>query len=958
MYNGFLPTYTNWHFHSERLNVKEASVLEEPQQDNSLNEDFTTDLLNDVFPNLAPNFDDEAGPSNHAPNAEENVDQAPISDERRVFDELSSDAHEELYEGCTSFSKLSFMLKLYHIKCITKISDKGMSMIIDLLNEAFKHAKFPASLHDLKKTVRKLGLQYESIHACPNDCMLFWGEDSGRETCKICETSRWKMKGNEAENEEVSEKKKKNKKQAAKVLRYFPLKPRLQRLFMSSKTVESMKWHALAENKDGKLRHPRDGQAWKTFDQKFPVFASDARNVRLGLATDGFNPYGAMSTNYSIWPVLLFPYNLPPWMAMKHSSMILSMIIPGKQMPGNDLDVYLQPLIKELKELWATGVQTIDASTKKTFCMLAALMWTISDFPGLGNLSGWNTYTDLACPSCNYDSAQLRLHHGKKNCFMGHRRFLQPDHKFRYDKKHFDGKEELRLPPVTPSGSTIMEQQESVDVVLGKNADGTKKKRDEGTQWRKKSIFFELPYWKHSLLRHNLDVMHIEKNVFDNVVFTLLGEKRRSKDNLNARKDLHYLGIRSELWPDANGKYLPASFKLTNQEKDIFLSILKSARIPDGYSSNISKCIDVKQRKILGLKSHDSHVIMGHLLPIALRSVLSPDVTSVIAELCHFFRDICSKVIDVSELLSLQKRIVLVLCHLEMLFPPSFFTVMVHLIVHLTEEVKFGGPVQFRWMYPVERKFKDELSRANMRGRKRRHPLNIDREVHLHFEKWLRQKVERNEIANDDIRLIANGPSDKVLKFSSYNINGYKYRTLERDGDLKTQNCGVYISAETISYASSRDTNPRAGDVPYYGKLIDIIQLNYYDKFRVILFKCKWADTRDNRGYKRDIFGHHMVNFSRTIHSGAYEEDEPFVLASQAKMVYYVEDPSESGWSIGVHITPRDLYEMGESDVSDDPPENIDINDSIVNDRLLLSDEIPNFRLVRDTMEDDDDDDV
>ncbi|CAL9234078.1 unnamed protein product, partial [Arabidopsis halleri] len=93
----------------------------------------------------------------------------------------------------------------------------------------------------------------------------------------------------------------------------------------------------------------------------------------------------------------------------------------------------------------------------------------------------------------------------------------------------------------------------------------------------------------------------------------------------------------------------------------------------------------------------------GHLLPIAIRSVLSPNVTSTITELCHFFRNICSKVIDISELDKLQEKIILTLCHLEMLFPPSFFTVMVHLTVHLTEEVKLGGPVQFRWMYPVER---------------------------------------------------------------------------------------------------------------------------------------------------------------------------------------------------------------------------------------------------------------
>ncbi|CAA7015122.1 unnamed protein product [Microthlaspi erraticum] len=255
---------------------------------------------------------------------------------------------------------------------------------------------------------------------------------------------------------------------------------------------------------------------------------------------------------------MLFPYNLPPWMVMKQSSMILSMIIPGKQMPGNDIDVYLQPLIKELKELWDDGVPTFDASTKEMFCMRAALMWTLSDFPGLGNLSGWNIHTGLACPSCNYDAAEFRLQHGKKNCFMGHRRFLPEDHIYRFDREHFDGKEEFRNPPVTPTGSVILQQQESV----------------ETTKTGPRTIL-------------------MQEEIFRRWVYAL------------------------KLWPDVNERYLPASFKLTVSEKDTFLSELKGARLPDGFSSNFSRCIDLRQRRIHGLKSHDCHVIAGSGLPLS-----------------------------------------------------------------------------------------------------------------------------------------------------------------------------------------------------------------------------------------------------------------------------------------------------------------------------------------------------
>ena len=81
---------------------------------------------------------------------------------------------------------------------------------------------------------------------------------------------------------------------------------------MSSKTCESMRWHYDGRTDDGLLRHHADCEAWKSFDQKFPSFARDPRNVRLGLASDGFNPFKIMSTSYSTWPVLLVPYNLPP----------------------------------------------------------------------------------------------------------------------------------------------------------------------------------------------------------------------------------------------------------------------------------------------------------------------------------------------------------------------------------------------------------------------------------------------------------------------------------------------------------------------------------------------------------------------------------------------------------------------------------------------------------------------
>lgn len=163
-----------------------------------------------------------------------------------------------------------------------------------------------------------------------------------------------------------------------------------------------------------------------------------------------------MSTSYSTWPVILIPYNLPPWMCMKRSSFILSLLIPGSKSPSNDIDVYLQPLIEELKELWDVKVKTYDISTKENFQMHAALMWTINDFPAYGDLSGWNTQGALACPSCNYNTRSRWLKYGGKYCFMGHRRFLDKNHRFCKDRTSFDGTQEMDPAPSMPTDNDIM----------------------------------------------------------------------------------------------------------------------------------------------------------------------------------------------------------------------------------------------------------------------------------------------------------------------------------------------------------------------------------------------------------------------------------------------------------------------------------------------------------------------
>ncbi|GKF90088.1 retrovirus-related pol polyprotein from transposon 17.6, partial [Tanacetum coccineum] len=74
------------------------------------------------------------------------------------------------------------------------------------------------------------------------------------------------------------------------------------------------------------MQHPVDGGAWKKFDMKYPDFTKEPRNVRLGLCADGFNPFGNLSQTYSMWPVILTTYNLPPWLCMKESNFMLTLL--------------------------------------------------------------------------------------------------------------------------------------------------------------------------------------------------------------------------------------------------------------------------------------------------------------------------------------------------------------------------------------------------------------------------------------------------------------------------------------------------------------------------------------------------------------------------------------------------------------------------------------------------------
>ncbi|XP_050941586.1 uncharacterized protein LOC127149757 [Cucumis melo] len=454
-------------------------------------------------------------------------------------------------------------------------------------------------MYEAKKTLTALGLSYQKIDACPNDCCLYRKDLADISRCPKCNISRWKTSKNS--NEEI-------KGVAAKQLWYFPIVLRFLRMFKISEYAKHLCWHANDRKVDGVLRHPADTPSWRLVDHLWPDFGSEPRNLRLGLSTDGINPYGDLSTKYSCWPVIATIYNLPPWLCMRRKYLMLTMLISGPKQPGYDINVYLAPLIDDLKLMWEEGVQCFDAHRNERFTLRAVLLWTINDFPAYGNLCGCSVKGYKACPICGEETSSIRLPHGKKNAYMGHRKYLPRHHPYRRQKKAFDGNHEHGTPPLPLSGETIYNRLKDKTFPCGKRSTRRLNEDISNDYWKRISAFYELTYWKKLHVRHCLDVMHIEKNVLMNIIGTLLDIPGKSKDGLSARLDLVEMNIRPELAPMSDGSrtyILAACYTLSREEKVSICRTLSDLKAPEGYSSNFRSLVSLENLTLSGLKSHD-----------------------------------------------------------------------------------------------------------------------------------------------------------------------------------------------------------------------------------------------------------------------------------------------------------------------------------------------------------------
>lgn len=128
--------------------------------------------------------------------------------------------------------------------------------------------------------------------------------------------------------------------------------------------------------------------------------------------------------------------------------------------------------------------------------------------------------------------------------------------------------------------------------------------------------------------------------------------------------------------------------------------------MPNGYSSNIERCVGAKTGKFHGMKSHNFHVFMEWLLPIAFSS-LSNHVLNPLKKVSQIFKDICSSTLRVNDIIKLDQNIPIILCNFEQVFLLGFFGSIENLPIHIEYEAFHGGPVWYQWMYPFERFIND-----------------------------------------------------------------------------------------------------------------------------------------------------------------------------------------------------------------------------------------------------------
>ncbi|GKC56563.1 hypothetical protein Tco_1084161, partial [Tanacetum coccineum] len=192
--------------------------------------------------------------------------------------------------------------------------------------------------------------------------------------------------------------------------------------------------------------------------------------------------------------------------------------------------------------------------------------------------------------------------------------------------------------------------------------------------------------------------MHIEKNALEALLNTLL-QNDKSKDTLKARQNLETLRVQKELWlvkkPNRKFKKPYPKYSFTPENEKLFCKFIKGVRLPDGFGSNFKQKVTADDNNITGLKSHDCHIMMHRLLPYGVQRYLPQNIAAPIIELCLFFKQLCARSLMQRDMAKAKKQLISMMINLEQIFPPDFFDIMIHLVIHFPDEAIQGGPLRY-----------------------------------------------------------------------------------------------------------------------------------------------------------------------------------------------------------------------------------------------------------------------
>ncbi|KAK1661855.1 hypothetical protein QYE76_050014 [Lolium multiflorum] len=394
----------------------------------------------------------------------------------------------------TEVTQLDAIARLMALKCHRNLCRDGFDELLVIVGSLLpKGHLLPQNFYYSTKLLSDLKMSSQQIHACPKGCMLFREEHADTNYCIKCNSSRY------FEVDRNGDGQKRQTTVAKNILRYLPVLPRIQRLFMTEDTAQQMRWAVEGNRYTDKMIHPSDGTAWKNFVKKFPLKAGDPRSVAVAISTDGFNPY-------------------------------------GPKYPGKNMNVYLEPLVDDLVRGWeGRGIRTYDASKKEYFDMYVWYHTSLHDLPARALFCGWCTHGKWPCPQCRQAVTFFWLNKGGKySCFDEARQFLERRHAYRSDVKSFKKGRVVRGPkPIPKTGTEIKAELDA----LKPSPDGNGfLGYGETHQWTHKPCLWKLPYFEFLELPHNIDVMHTEKNISEAIWSTIV-DTEKTKDNIKARID-------------------------------------------------------------------------------------------------------------------------------------------------------------------------------------------------------------------------------------------------------------------------------------------------------------------------------------------------------------------------------------------------------------------------------------